>query len=316
MINLNTSVEIFLDSKAISEYSFVEEGMNTLGYDTLNEVFFDVFEIKSKSLELVKEKKGDFNGLPIIELDLCIEDKIYKNVRFIINEKSDIKINLNLLDHLNCIVYEKTNKIEAKHKKSALIIEQTELVPLKETKKVKKSEKTEVIKEERLIDKVKNEFLSNIKQELLENLKNEIEYGSISEMLKESIHNNFGTILENDGFQFRLQKLFQNDQNKFRKDLIEIAEKISRREVMRFSESGGGTNSRHYDKLIFIIGDGVNTEYTLSHNLNNTELFIAIYDNSNNEIVYADITNINPNQTLIKFECAPANQSCKVVILG
>ena len=309
-------MEIFLDNKLISEYSFIEEGMNTLGYDTLHEVFFDVFEIKSKHLELVKEKRGDFNGLPIVELDLCIEDKIYKNVRFIVNEKSDIKINLNLLDHLNCIVYEKTNKIETKHKKSPLIIEQTELVPLKETKKVKKSEKTEVIKEEKLIDKVKDQFLSNLKQELLENLKNEIEYGSISEMLKESIHNNFGTILENDGFQFRLQKLFQNDQNKFRKDLIEIAEKISRREVMRFSESGGGTNARHYDKLIFIIGDETNTEYTLSHNLNTKDLFITIYDHLTNEVVIADIININDNQTLIKFELPPANQSCKVVILG
>jgi hypothetical protein len=309
-------VEIFLDNKSISEYSFVEEGMNTLGYDTLNEVFFDVFEIKSKSLELVKEKKGDFNGLPIIELDLCIEDKIYKNVRFIVNEKSDIKINLNLLDHLNCVIYEKTNKNETKLKKTSVITEQTELVPLKETKKPKKLEKTEIVKEEKLIDKVKNEFLLNLKQELLENLKNEIEYGSISEILKDSIHNNFGTILENDSFQFRLQKLFQNDQNKFRKDLIEIAEKISRREVMRFSESGGGTNARHYDKLIFIIGDETNTDYTLSHNLNTKDLFITIYDQLTNEVVIADIININDNQTLIKFELPPSNQSCKVVILG
>lgn len=309
-------MEIFLDNKSISEYSFVEEGMNTLGYDILTEVFFDVFEIKSKLFEFVKEKKGDFNGLPIIELDLCIEDKIYKNVRFLVKENSNIRINLNLLDHLNCVVYEKINKNESKLKKTPLIVEQTDLTPLKETKKPKKLEKLEVIKEEKLIDKVKNEFLLNLKQELLENLKNEIENGSISEILKDSIHNNFGTILENDSFQFRLQKLFQNDQNKFRKDLIEIAEKISRREVMRFSESGGGTNSRHYDKLIFIIGDGTNTEYILSHNLNNTELFIAIYDNANNEIVYADITNINSNQTSIKFEYPPANQSCKVVIFG
>ena len=308
-------MEIFLDNKSISEYSFVEEGMNTLGYDTLNEVFFDVFEIKSKSLELVKEKKGDFNGLPIIELDLCIEDKIYKNVRFIVNEKSDIKINLNLLNHLNCVIYEKTNKNETKLKTS-VITEQTELVPLKETKKPKKLEKTEIVKEEKLIDKVKNQFLSNLKQELLENLKNEIEYGSISEILKDSIHNNFGTILENDSFQFRLQKLFQNDQNKFRKDLIEIAEKISRREVMRFSESGGGTNARHYDKLIFIIGDETNTDYTLSHNLNTKDLFITIYDQLTNEVVIADIINVNENQTLIKFVLPPANQSCKVVILG
>jgi hypothetical protein len=312
-------VEIFIDNNKITDYSFTQSGMNILGYDTINETFFDVFLIKNKDIELLKEKKGDFNGLPIIELDLCINDKLYKNVRFLVKENKGININPNLLDHLNSIEFEKINKKpEQKPIKYSVVEEKAE--PKKITKPKKISEKTQIIKEEKLIDKVKNNFLESIKKELIESLKNEINTGNISDILKDNIHNNFSTILENDGFQYRIQKLFQNSQNVFRKDLIEIAEKIARREVMRFSESGGGTNasnnSNYYKKLIFIIGDGSNTEYTLNHGLNNTELFITIYDNNTNEVIYADIININENTTLIRFDSPPANQSCKIVILG
>lgn len=308
-------MEIFIDNNKITEYSFVESGMNTLGYEVINETFFDVFLIKNKDIEFVKEKKGDFNGSPIIELDLCINDKLYKNVRFLVKENEDIKINPNLLDHLNSIEFEKINKkSEQKVVQPSVVIEKTE--PKKVSKPKKISEKTQIVKEERLIDKVKNNFLENIKNEIINSLKTEINTGDISDLLRDNIHNNFSTILENDGFQYRIQKLFQNSQNVFRKDLIEIAEKIARREVMRFAESGGGTNSANYQKLIFIIGDGTNTEYTLNHGLNTTELFVTVYDNNTNEVVYTDIVNIDQNTTLVKFESPPANQSCKIVILG
>jgi hypothetical protein len=95
-MSVNKCVQVLLDNHKISEYSFVEEGMNSLGYESLNEVFFDVYEIKSKYLDLVKEKKGDFNGNPIIEADLKIKDQIFKNVRFILTKENKVKINPNL----------------------------------------------------------------------------------------------------------------------------------------------------------------------------------------------------------------------------
>lgn len=314
-------MEIFIDNYKINDYSFSESEMNTLGYDTITETFFDVFLIKHKNVEFIKEKKGDFNGVPIVELDLNINKKLYKNVRFLVKENHGININPNLLDHLNSIEFEKNNKKTQPIKINPPII--SEKKQIKENKPKKLSEKSQIIKEEKLIDKVKDVFLQNIKTELLESLKSEIETGNIFDLLKNKIENDFSTILENDGFQYRLQKLFQNDKNVFRKELIEIAEKIARREVLRFAESGGGTNNSNintninsYQKLIFIIGDNINTEYSLTHNLNSTELFVTIYDNITNEVIYADIVNINNNTTLIKFESPPNNQSCKVIIFG
>jgi hypothetical protein len=313
-------VEVFIDNNQIKEYSFVKNGMNVLGCNSINELFFDVFEIKSKGLELVKEKKGDFNGTPIIELDLCIDEKLYKNVRFIIQENnSEIKINPNLLDHLNSVIFEKKN-IEKNIPKKEILIEETKPIKIKKIKKV--SDKVQIVKEEKLIDKVKKEFISNIKSELLNSLKEEIETGLINKALQENVYSNFETILENDKLQYKIQKLFSNDQNKFRKELIEIAEKISRREVLRFAESGGGTNGlskdsfQQFQKIVFIIGDGINTEFTLNHNLNTKDLYITLYDNSSNEIIYGYVNNIDDNSTIVSFSVPIENQSCRVVILG
>jgi hypothetical protein len=313
-------VEVFIDNNQIKEYSFVKNGMNVLGCNSINELFFDVFEIKSKGLELVKEKKGDFNGTPIIELDLCIDEKLYKNVRFIIQENnSEIKINPNLLDHLNSVIFEKKN-IEKPIPKKEIFIEETKPIKIKKIKKV--SDKVQIVKEEKLIDKVKKEFISNIKSELLNSLKEEIETGLINKALQENVYSNFETILENDKLQYKIQKLFSNDQNKFRKELIEIAEKISRREVLRFAESGGGTNGlskdsfQQFQKIVFIIGDGINTEFTLNHNLNTKDLYITLYDNSTNEIIYGYVNNIDDNSTIVSFSVPIENQSCRVVILG
>ncbi len=313
-------MEVFIDNNQIKEYSFVKNGMNVLGCNSINELFFDVFEIKSKGLELVKEKKGDFNGTPIIELDLCIDEKLYKNVRFIIQENnSEIKINPNLLDHLNSVIFEKKN-IEKPIPKKEIFIEETKPIKIKKIKKV--SDKVQIVKEEKLIDKVKKEFISNIKSELLNSLKEEIETGLINKALQENVYSNFETILENDKLQYKIQKLFSNDQNKFRKELIEIAEKISRREVLRFAESGGGTNGlskdsfQQFQKIVFIIGDGINTEFTLNHNLNTKDLYITLYDNSTNEIIYGYVNNIDDNSTIVSFSVPIENQSCRVVILG
>lgn len=308
-------MEIFIDNNKITEYSFTESEMNTLGYNSINETFFDVFLIENKDIKLVKEKKDDFNGSPIVELDLCINNKLYKNVRFLVKENTETKINPNLLDHLNSIEFEKINK-KQQIIKNIKNITTEKIEPKKLIKPKTISEKKLIVKEEKLIDKVKNNFLENIRTEVIESLKNDIQFGSISELLKENIHNNFGVVLENDKFQYKIQKLFQNSQNTLREDLIEIAEKIARREVMRFAESGGGTNAANYQKLIFIVGDGINTEYTLNHGLNSKELFITVYDNITDEVVYTDIVNIDHNTTLVKFELPPANQSCKVVILG
>jgi hypothetical protein len=159
-------VQVLLDNNTISEYSFIKEGMNSLGYENLNEVFFDVFEIKSKNLDLVKEKKGDFNGNPIIEVDLQIKNEIFKNVRFVLTKESGIKINPSLLDYTKVVVYENKNKIKAPSIKDVIQHKVLPTFPVVTEKKVQKSKP--ILIEQSLIEKTKAEFFDSIKGEVLE----------------------------------------------------------------------------------------------------------------------------------------------------
>ncbi len=239
-------MQVLLDNKKISNYSLIQEGMNSLGYESLNEVFFDVFQIKSNGVDLIKEKKGDFNGFPIIELDLSINNEIYKNVRFILKETNQILINPNLLDYTKALVVEssqpKSHKIEKP--KEEKVISKPELPVVKQKKII--TENKQIKKEKTLLEKTKEEFFNSIRGELLESIKEEIKAGIIADLLKDNIQSNFDNIVEEGSNQYKLQKLFRNENNKFRKELIEMSEKLARRESMRFVESGGGTNATQY----------------------------------------------------------------------
>lgn len=216
--------------------------MNILGYENLNEVFFDVFEIKANGLDLLKEKRGDFNGNPIIEMDLKIGDQIYKNVRFVLTKENKICINPNLLDHTKIVIQEKSEikiKPPAPKKEFRRIIKPT----IQENKKVTVDP---IIKEESLIEKTKKEFFESIKGEVLEELKREVKAGIIADLIKENLQTNFDSVIHNNGNKNKLQRILENFNNSFRKEFIELAEKVSRREAMRYSESGGGTNAAQY----------------------------------------------------------------------
>lgn len=331
-------MQVLLDNNTISEYSFVEEGMNSLGYDSLNEVFFDVFEIKFKDIELVKEKKGDFNGNPIIELDLRIKNEIYKNVRFVLSKENKIKINPNLLDYTKVVVYENKNKITSP-------IPFTEKTKNKSTprfviKENKISKSKPIIAEQSLIEKTKTEFLESIKGEVLEELKREVKAGIISDLIKENLQSNFDSVITDTGSRNKLHKILENFNNSFRKEYIDLAEKVSRREAMRISEGGGGTNAVQYKnggtidgeliingnlivnnqkyikKVIFDFGDGVNQTFTFSHNLNTKNILVNVQDNTNNEIVIPYIKLLDDNNVIIEFSFIPNLNNYKLIIFG
>lgn len=214
--------------------------MNSLGYESLNEVFFDVYEIKFRNLELVKEKKGDFNGNPIIEADLTIKDQIFKNVRFVLTNENKIKINPNLLDYTKVVVYEKKNTISP-----VKIIEEVKSstpIPVKK----KASNKKPLLKEQSLIQKTKSEFFNSIKDEVLEELKREVKAGIISDLIKENLQSNFDSIITDSENTNKLHKIIENFNVSFRKEYTALAEKVAKRESLRYVESGGGGNSVQY----------------------------------------------------------------------
>lgn len=227
--------------------------MNSLGYDSLNEVFFDVFQIKSNNLDLVKEKKGDFNGNPIIEVDLRIKNQIFKNVRFVLTKENGIRINPNLLDYTKVVVYETKNKIKSPIPVTQKVEYKKEKVSIITEKKVSKPKP--IVVEQSLIEKTKTEFFQSIRGEVLEELKREVKAGIIADLIKESLQSNFDSVITDTGSRNKLHKILENFNNTFRKEYIDLAEKVSRREAMRIAESGGGTNAVQYANGGIMNGD-------------------------------------------------------------
>lgn len=331
-------MQVLLDNNTISEYSLIEEGMNSLGYDSLNEVFFDVFEIKSKSLDLLKEKKGDFNGNPIIEVDLQIKNEIFKNVRFVLTKENGVRINPNLLDYTKITVYENNRKINNR----PIITEKKQNKPHVRPviKEKKKEQQKPIITEQSLIEKTKVEFFESIKGEVLEELKREVKAGIISDLIKENLQSNFDSVITDTGNRNKLHKILENFNNSFRKEYLDLAEKVSRREAMRVAESGGGTNAVQYKnggvidgeliingnlivndqqyikKVIFNVGDGIQQSFTFSHNLNTKNILVNVQDVNTNEIVIPYIKIIDENNLIIEFSFIPDINSYKLIIFG
>jgi hypothetical protein len=249
--SVNNCVQVLLDNKKIKNISFTDGEMNSIGYESLNEVFFDVFEIHSNGIELLKEKKGDFNGNPIIELDLNLENQIYRNVRFVLGKHDGVRINTKLLDHSNVMQYEETSKKVSQPKKK-LITENVKPKPIHKSKPIISNP---IIQEKNLIKESKQEFYNSIRQELIEEIKKEVRHGIISDLMKSNIKDNFDSFLKEDSNQSELSTLFREENEKFRKELLDVTQKIARREGMRFAESGGGTNAVQYSNGGTMNGD-------------------------------------------------------------
>lgn len=315
-------MDILIDNKKISNISFDETGMNSFGYENLNEVFFDVYEIQSKEFDLVKEKKGEFNGFPIIEMDLTVDDQIFKNVRFVLKEQNKISINPNLLDYTTAVVQEKVSKKPKKGKTSKVVKNKkpiTENVS-HDIEKVKKDYKN--ISGLDSVEKNKNDLVSSLKSEILENLKEEIKMGVISEMMKTEIQSNFNTILDKKENNGKLTRIVENYNTSFRNEIIQLAEKLAKRESLRYVESGGGTNAVQYanggtmngtlvingtlsathivspnsgKKVFDIVGNGVDQTFILSHNFNTRNVIVNVYEKATQAVVicYVEHTTLN-----------------------
>lgn len=70
-------------------------------------------------------------------------------------------------------------------------------------------------------------------------------------------------------------------------------------------------------KLNATVGDGTNTSFVITHNLNTRDLQIAIRENAANyELVYADVEMTTVNTITVKFATAPTASQYNVTIIG
>jgi hypothetical protein len=298
-------MKVSLEGQEIKNCQFTYEGVNMLGFDSIDEIYFDVFEIKTNQYQIIKEKKEEKNGLPVVELDVTVGNTIFKNVKFQLTKENVVKINQNTLNRRNSTIIE--------HK-----------IPL-----IDKNKDQRLIKEQLLTNKpVEN----SVKTELKKLIQKESKTGLIKKLIKENTEELFRELLLNDSSDKQVQKFFEGYTRNFKKSFIEIAEKIARRESLRFAESGGGTNAVQYanggtmdgdlivtqtivaasitdtqgrqlvSKLTFdIIGNNSTRTFTLNHNLNTKNILINVYDINNDELVFVSSKNTDLNNTTIQF---------------
>jgi len=62
------------------------------------------------------------------------------------------------------------------------------------------------------------------------------------------------------------------------------------------------------------VGDGTNTAYTITHNLNSRDVIVQVYDNATYDTVYVDTTRSTVNTVVLTFATAPALNAYRVVI--
>jgi len=298
-------MKVSLEGQEIKNYQFTYEGVNMLGFDSIDEIYFDVFEIKTKQYQIIKEKKEEKNGLPVVELDVTVDNVVFKNVKFQLTKENVVKINQNTLNRRNASIIE--NKI-----------------PL-----INKNNKPALIKEQNLS---KKPIEKPVKEELKKIIQKESKTGLIKQLIKENTEELFRELLLTDNGDKQIQKFFEGYTNSFKKSFVEMAEKIARRESLRFSESGGGSNAVQYanggtmdgdltvtqtivaesitdtkgrqlvSKLVFnIMGNNTTRTYTLNHNLDTKNIIINVYDINTDELVFVSCKNIDNNNTTIQF---------------
>ena len=64
----------------------------------------------------------------------------------------------------------------------------------------------------------------------------------------------------------------------------------------------------------FTIGDGSATSFALTHSFNTKDVIVQIYDLTNSETVFADVTRNTVNQVTISFASAPASTDMRVLV--
>jgi hypothetical protein len=300
-------MKVLLENQLIDKYTFCYEGANLLGFDSLEEVFFDVYEIKSKNYQIIKEKKEIKNDLPVVHLDLTVDNVLYKNIRFELVKENIVKINHNSLNRKDSVLLEQ--KKEQKPKAARSVIKESVITSPK-------------------VDLVKSY------------LQKESKKGVIKDLIRESTKETFKELLLDEPNDKELYKFFENYNSGFYKKFIEIAEKIAKRESLRAMESGGGNNAVQFSnggkmdgdltvtgtiygevygaikRKVFNIGDGLNRYFKVDHYFNSYDIIMNIYDNNTNEQVFPYIQNISPNETTVGFSDIVALNAFRVVILG
>jgi hypothetical protein len=295
---------IFLDNKPIKDFGDTKEVINVLNCSSLQEVKNNLFLIKTNGETFLKEKVNTHKNNPVFEFNVLIGSKLHKNIKFVVSEKNETKLN---------------------HQQLGI------------DRKPKTEEKPQILKEKTQLIDAKSE--STPKQET----------PLTADLVKKLVYETFSSLVNEDSKHPELEKFFDVYTEGFKNQFMQISEKISKREIYRAMESGGGTNAKQFakggtmegdltitgnlsvvgnsyinlqppdevaKKVVFNVGDGINTEYTLTHNLNTRDIIVSVIDTATNKVVYPLAQYTTLNDISLSFENPVSINAYRAVVIG
>jgi hypothetical protein len=169
------------------------------------------------------------------------------------------------------------------------------------------------------------------------------------ELIKKMIFETFTSIVNEDLRHPELEKFFDVYTEGFKQQFMQLSEKISKREIYRAMESGGGTNAKQFakggvmegnltitgdlsvvgnsyinlqppdevaKKVVLNVGDDVNASYVLVHNLNTRDILVSVMDVATNKVVYPLVEYTTVNAITLTFENIVSLDAYRAVIIG
>jgi hypothetical protein len=140
---------------------------------------------------------------------------------------------------------------------------------------------------------------------------------------EESSDNDFFAFLERNKDHPKLKNFFNTHSESMKKEILKISENFTKEKMLIAAESGGGSGNvnitntiQDRGKFVGLIGNGVDTEYIVEHNIGTKNSVVCLYDASNDELVFSSATHISDNETKFSFAEPIATDSIRVVIIS
>ena len=101
-------MNILIDNKEIENFANTNESINVLSYKELEEVHDGIYLIKTHNNQtFLKEAKTTWKSKPVVEFNVLAQDRLYKNVQFVLDKRTATSLNFKKLG-INNIITEKT----------------------------------------------------------------------------------------------------------------------------------------------------------------------------------------------------------------
>jgi hypothetical protein len=98
-------MNILIDNKEIENFTNTNESINILSYKELEEVHDGIYLIKTHNNQtFLKEAKTTWKSKPVVEFNVLAEDKLYRNVQFVLDKRTSTCLNfkkLGIITRLN-----------------------------------------------------------------------------------------------------------------------------------------------------------------------------------------------------------------------